>query len=349
MAHPLSYIAQRHALIDNLKGAACLLIMLHHLAFYGPMSDVAIQVIPKTIDFLFEYGRMAVSVFLVIGGYLSGLKLCQANLFTKTSVFDLITQKYLRLVVPYLAAIALAIICSFIASYWMVHDSISNLPEPAQLVSHLFFLQNILGYESLSAGLWYVAIDFQLFTVSALLIFLIERLSPASWPIRQTRLMSLLSISSLTISSLFIFNLNDDLDIFFIYFFASYGLGFLSAWFIQEKRVLLFIFVLIDVLAIALYVDYRERILLAGITALILCLSHQYDWSHWHIWKNPLAKLGQMSYSIFLVHFPVSLLVSSLWINLYPQDPWLNVLGMSVSACLSLLLAIPFYLLIEKR
>jgi peptidoglycan/LPS O-acetylase OafA/YrhL len=123
----------------------------------------------------------------------------------------------------------------------------------------------------------------------------------------------------------------------------------LSAWFIQEKRVVLFMFVLIDVLAIALYVDYRERILLAGITALILSLGHLYNWSDWSIWKNPLARLGQMSYSIFLVHFPISLLVSSLWINLYPQDPWMNVLGMSVSACLSLLLAIPFYHLIEKR
>ena len=349
MAHHLSHSAQRHALIDNLKGAACLLIMLHHLAFYGPMSDVAIQVIPKTIDFLFEYGRMAVSVFLVIGGYLSGLKLCQANLFTKTSVFDLIAQKYLRLVVPYLAAIGLAIICSFIASYWMVHDSISSLPEPAQLVSHLFFLQNILGYESLSAGLWYVAIDFQLFTASALLIFLIERLSPASWPLRQTRLISLVSVAALTICSLFFFNLDDDLDIFFIYFFASYGLGFLSAWFIQEKKVLLFMFALIDVLAIALYVDYRERILLAGITALTLSLSHQYNFSDWSIWKNPLARLGQMSYSIFLVHFPISLLVSSLWVNLYPREAWMNVWGMALSALLSLLLAIPFYHLIEKR
>lgn len=26
--------------IDALKGLACLLIVLHHLAFYGPMSDV---------------------------------------------------------------------------------------------------------------------------------------------------------------------------------------------------------------------------------------------------------------------------------------------------------------------
>ena len=78
---------------------------------------------------------------------------------------DLIIQKYLRLAVPYLAAIVLAILCSWIASHWMSHDSISQLPDLAQLVSHLFFLQNILGYESLSAGLWYVAIDFQLFNI----------------------------------------------------------------------------------------------------------------------------------------------------------------------------------------
>lgn len=339
----------RSAFIDNLKGLSCILIMLHHLAFYGPMSDVAMSVIPGVIDWLFVYGRMAVAVFLVIGGFLTGQKLLEQNVFVHKSVFQLIWHKYQRLVIPYLAAIILAIICSFIASQWMQHTSISAMPEPKQLISHLFFLQNLLGYESLSAGLWYVAMDFQLFAVTALVLFLIDTILPTHWSYQRTQLISVLIVALVTLASLFIFNLDDSYDATFLYFYVAYGLGILAAQIAQTKSRMFLLFLLLDFLLFALYLDFRGRVLIAAITAAVLCLSYQSLWVNAKFWMNPLAKLGRMSYSIFLVHFPVSLVVSSIWVQLYPENPWLNVVGMVISALLSLLVAIPFYQFIEKR
>ncbi len=339
----------RSAFIDNLKGLSCILIMLHHLAFYGPMSDVAMSVIPGVIDWLFVYGRMAVAVFLVIGGFLTGQKLLEQNVFVHKSVFQLIWHKYQRLVIPYLAAIILAIICSFIASQWMQHASISAMPEPKQLISHLFFLQNLLGYESLSAGLWYVAMDFQLFAVTALVLFLIDTMLPTHWSYQRTQLISVLTVALVTLASLFIFNLDDSYDATFLYFYVAYGLGILAAQIAQTKSRMFLLFLLLDFLLFALYLDFRGRVLIAAITAAVLCLSYQSLWVNAKFWMNPLAKLGRMSYSIFLVHFPVSLVVSSIWVQLYPENPWLNVVGMVISALLSLLVAIPFYQFIEKR
>lgn len=339
----------RSAFIDNLKGVSCILIMLHHLAFYGPMSDVAMAVIPGVIDFFFVYGRMAVAVFLVIGGFLTGQKLFEQNVFALKSVFQLIWHKYQRLVIPYLAAIILAIICSFIASRWMTHPSISAMPEPEQLISHLFFLQNLLGYESLSAGLWYVAMDFQLFTVTALTLFLIDTILPTHWSYQRTQLIGVLVVTLITLASLFIFNLDDSYDATFLYFYVAYGLGILAARIAQTQSKMFLLFLLLDFLLFALYLDFRGRVLIAGMTAAVLCLSHQSWWGNSKIWMNPLAKIGRMSYSIFLVHFPISLVVSSIWVQIYPENPWLNVVGMVTSALLSLLVAIPFYQFIEKR
>lgn len=349
MAHSLGSHPQRLAFIDNLKALACLMVLIHHLAFYGPMSDVALQAIPRTIDFFYEYGRMAVSVFLAIGGFLTGQKLSQGNLFAKKSVFELITEKYLRLVIPYLVAIGLAISCSFIASYWMTHDSISALPEPTQLVSHLFFLQDILGHESLSAGLWYVAIDFQLFAFSALLIFLVERFSPAYWSHIKTHRMSFALVILLALSSLFVFNLYEVLDVYFIYFFAAYSLGFMGAWVIQERNPSLWLTLIALIVITAIYFHFRERLVFAGLTALVLSITRWFHWDQSRIWNNPLSRIGQRSYSIFLIHFPISLLVSATWSVIYPTDPWMNVVGMGLSALLSLGLAVPFYQFIEKR
>ena len=339
----------RSAFIDNLKGVSCILIMLHHLAFYGPMSDVAMAVIPGVIDFLFVYGRMAVAVFLVIGGFLTGQKLFEQNVFAHKSVFQLIWHKYQRLVIPYLGAILLAIVCSFVASRLMQHASISATPEPEQLISHLFFLQNLLGYESLSAGLWYVAMDFQLFAVTALALFFIDSILPTHWSYQRTQVISVLLVILVTLASLFIFNLDDSYDATFLYFYVAYGLGILSARIAQTKSKMFLLFLLLDFLLFALYLDFRGRVLISAVTAGVLCLSYQSLWASSKLWVNPLAKIGRMSYSIFLVHFPISLVVSGIWTHWYPNDPWMNVLGMITSATLSLLVAIPFYTFVEKR
>jgi peptidoglycan/LPS O-acetylase OafA/YrhL len=340
----------RSAFLDNIKGIACLLIVFHHLAFYGPMSDVANAVIPNGIHFFFDYGRLAVAVFLCLGGFLTGLKLSEPNFFTKHSVQQVIWQKYLRLVLPYLGAIALAIAASFMASRLMQHHSISAMPDVPQLLSHLFFLQDILAYESLSAGLWYVAIDFQLFAFCALVVFLVEKLSPASWSYRSTRLISLTIFSGLTIASVMFFNLYDLFDIWFFYFFAAYGLGLLAACLAknQAHRVLILSVMAVTIFSLY-YQEFRERLLIALLMAFLLFSSHQSGWSQSKLWNNPLKKIGEMSYSIFLMHFPVSLVISGIWVKLYPGDPWMNVLGMGLSALLSLLLAIPFYRFIEKN
>ena len=340
----------RSAFLDNIKGIACLLIVFHHLAFYGPMSDVANQVIPQTIEFLINHARLAVAVFLCVGGFLTGLKLSEPNFFVKHSVQQVIWHKYLRLVIPYLGAIALAIAASFVASRLMQHHSISAMPDVPQLLSHLFFLQNILGYESLSAGLWYVAIDFQLFAVCALVVFLVEKLSPASWSYRSTRLISLIIFCTLTIASVVFFNRDDVYDVWFIFFFATYGLGFLAAHLAksQSHQVLILSVVAITIFSLY-YQDFRERLLIALLMAFLLFSSYQSSWSQSRFWNNPLRKIGEMSYSIFLVHFPVSLLISGIWVHVYPSDPLMNVLGMGLSASLSLLLAIPFYKYVEKN
>jgi hypothetical protein len=73
------------------------------------LTGILIDVANESIDFFFDYARLAVAVFLCVGGFLAGLKLSEPNFFVKHSVQQVIWQKYLRLVIPYLGAIALAI------------------------------------------------------------------------------------------------------------------------------------------------------------------------------------------------------------------------------------------------
>ena len=47
----------RLACIDALKAVSSQLIVLHHLAFYGPMSDAAQALAPGLIGWLADYAR----------------------------------------------------------------------------------------------------------------------------------------------------------------------------------------------------------------------------------------------------------------------------------------------------
>lgn len=71
----------RMPLIDAFKAVASQLIVLHHLAFYGPMSDWTYTVAPGLVGWLSQDGRLAAQVFLVISGYLAVRSLAPAGVF----------------------------------------------------------------------------------------------------------------------------------------------------------------------------------------------------------------------------------------------------------------------------
>ncbi len=58
----------RSTSVDVLKIIAAQMIFWHHLSAYGDMAQWLSQSLSDVYDFLFEYGRMAVQIFLVVSG-----------------------------------------------------------------------------------------------------------------------------------------------------------------------------------------------------------------------------------------------------------------------------------------
>eukprot|EP01034_Spumella_vulgaris_P039100 gene39100-48291_t len=163
-------------LINLLKAVAAQLIVLHHLAFYGPMADHARALMPEVIGWLDEHARIAVQVFLVVGGFLAAKSLSPSGRPGIATPLHTAWRRYAKLAPPFLAATLLAAGANALASAWMTHDSISAPASFGQLSAHALLLHSVLGYESLAAGAWYVAIDFQLYAGLVLLLWLSGRL-----------------------------------------------------------------------------------------------------------------------------------------------------------------------------
>lgn len=340
--------AARLPAIDALKAIACVLIVLHHLAFYGPMADIARPLMPGIIDFLFDYGRMAVQVFLVVSGFLFATRFTPASPALGAPL-ALLFQRYTRLVVPYSAALLLAIACSAVAGVWMEHRSISEPPDLGQLLAHVLLLHDLLDQDALSAGVWYVAIDFQLFALAVLLLWLPHRLA-ARFPARAgvLRVGAVLLVAGMTLASLFGFNRDAWWDETALYFFGSFGLGILCSWALRLPRPALWLGLLTLAVAAALAVDFRERIAVATGVMLFLAFTARSGLLHTLPVPAAVSRLAQISYSVFLVHFPLSLLVNAAVSGFFPANPVINALGMLLALAVSIAAGAEFHRRVER-
>lgn len=336
----MSSSAKRFPLIDALRALASQLIVLHHLAFYGPMSDVAQSLAPDLITWFSQNGRLAVQVFFVLAGFMAARGLApDGRLRAMQAVPGLVWQRYLRVGLPYLAMLGLSLLSAAIARQLIDHDSIPHAPEMTQLLAHVLMLQNLIGAESLSAGVWYVAIDLQLFALFVALMACARRAGG-----QHT---GALLVTALALASLFYFNRDAQWDVCALYFFAAYAAGALAWWLGSRRDAPSWLMVFALVLALALVVDFRSRIAVAGATALLLGLGRHRGWLSRPIGLPGLAFLGRISYALFLVHFPIFMLINAVFTRFVPAVPELHALGLALAWLASIHAAALFHRYVE--
>lgn len=303
-------LPERMPLLDALKGVAAQVIVLHHLVSYGPLAAAFAEMLPQLREFLFDYGRMVVQVFLVAAGFLAARGLADKDL---GNPLTLVWHRYRRLAPPFIAAMLLAVALSALARQWLSDEAIPAAPTFPQFVAHALLLHGILDVPALSAGVWYVAIDLQLYALMAVLMWL------GGWFGRRLgdgRLADALAwglVLSLAVASLFHFNRDAGWDAWAVYFFGAYALGALAWRAATLSAPALWILAGTAVTVFALIVDFRLRIALALSVFLMLALAtvggQLWRWPRAAVW----AWLGRISFSVFLVHFPFCLVVNAVY------------------------------------
>ena len=272
------------------------------------------------MTWLFEYGRYAVQIFLVMGGYLAAQSLTRtSNLKNLQTVLRIIFNRYLRLFAPYVVALIITIACAWVARFWVQDEFVGESETLSQFLAHLFFLQGILGLDSISAGVWYVAIDWQLYAILAIILGMFPTFRSVVW-----------FLAVLCVLSLLYFNRNADYENYFIYFIGSYGLGVLAQLCknYPDRLINRFARVVMGAIGVAIIVaSFQElwlRNILAYAVALVLILWG--DWAYIDQWRdqkhlrphklvNAILWSSRRSYCAFLIHFAFILLVNTLYIG----------------------------------
>jgi len=341
---------QRLPVVDTLRSVAAVLIVLHHLAIYGPLSRALAHALPGLSSLLADYGRFAVYIFLVVAGFMAARTFGEWATRPVVPAVRLILRRYLRLVLPLAAALLLAIFCAGLARHWTNEDYVPAAANWRQFLAHLALLQSLLGFDSLTTGVWYIAAELQLFAGVILLLKFETGLPRRDLPAGL--------IGVLVILSWCFWNGRPGLDDWAPYFFGAYGLGILSGWAagarLQGPRLVWML--LVAATAALLLFDWRGRMAVALATALVLARWGPRD-DVLVGSAGALRWLGERSYSLFLVHFPVLMLVntamgaSALAARL-PAALWLGLalgLGMALAAVFHTVVERPCMALLSGR
>jgi peptidoglycan/LPS O-acetylase OafA/YrhL len=327
-------------LIDVLKVLAAQVIVLHHCVSYGELAATAKELLPSVDAFLFDYGRYAVQIFLVMAGYLAAqsfeyMMAAQTYASKKgaVTVVQLALRRYLRLVGPYVVALLITIVSASLARQWSADEYIGQPETIAQVIAHLFLLQGALGYESISAGVWYVAIDWQLFTALAVI-----------YAVFRQQMVRIGVTSILIVASLLYFNRHADYENSFIYFIGSYGLGILAYWAsglnarkaginpAHAKRILLAITIVL--LVSALHSVWLRNYLALCIAFLLLYAGNR-PYPHPQSWlASTMQWASARAYCAFLIHFSFILLGNTAFVAWHVQSP---AIGLGLIALVSVL------------
>jgi peptidoglycan/LPS O-acetylase OafA/YrhL len=339
----------RFRFVDALRGLAALGIVLHHLNLYGPLREPISRLAPRWVLWTDEACWIGVQIFFVISGFVIAYSLRSAAM-TPRFIGNFALRRSIRLDPSYLT-VMLLVLAMHSLPHW------TPLPSPhesgvtlGQVAAHWLYLQNLLGYDNLSAGFWTLCIEMQFYLLFCFCLALAQWLSsllPGSAQ-RVAGWLVLPVFAPLAGASLFFFNLDHRYENWIVYFYSMFFLGSL-VWWTLERRTPLWVLLAYSLVIVARlwYVFWGVEIaiaLWAGLTIYVVGrLGHLTDWLAW----RPLQYLGRISYSLYLIHYPVSHVVVWSGHRLTGDAPWLAVGWTVLAVALSLAAAHALHVLVE--
>lgn len=332
--------SSRFAFLDALRGLAALCVASFHIYQYEPAPENAQQFLPRFIDHLLVRGWIGVQILLVISGFVIAHSFRDGRV-SWSGVTNFWVRRVVRLSPPYLVTLAIVLLVHFgaIWSGWFP-SLLDEPPSWPRVASHVIYVQDLVGYSNLSAGLWTVCIEMQFYLLFGIVI-LVAR---GTWPRERSGQLEVRPgfvaalFSPLAAMSLFAWCNEPTMDRYVPYFFCLFYLGMMTWWSVDQRISQLWYWVTIAAFVVRLSVQWKSEILVGLITSLMSYVAgrsgHLHDWLNFR-W---LQYLGRVSYSLYLVHYAVVHVVTHvIWrIQLGTPTPMLSAVGLLVALAASI-------------
>jgi peptidoglycan/LPS O-acetylase OafA/YrhL len=305
---------QRLAGLDGVRGLAALFVVVNHVflrAFPGYPVDNA----PFWAAW-FIYGRFAVVVFIVLSGF--SLALAPARHGWRLDGFSRFAHRRARRILPaYWAALAFSL-----AVAWLVVPPPGQaLPDARSVLVNGLLVQNLVGAPSPNRSFWSMAVEAQLYVVFPLMLLMVRRWGAVLMVAAVTLLVAAVGVLAPHISRLDTFEIQSAPDLSALFAVGVMSAGIVAASSARRARpwAVLALAAAAPVLALIwwrgsvwsldnlLWVDLA---LGPAVACLIVCLATGHAARLLRLLDaRPIRNLGLSSYSLYLTHGPIVVLV----------------------------------------
>ena len=288
----------RNETVDALRGLAALGVCIFHL--WSPTSQPILHSI-FPVSAVTHYGLFGVTVFFVISGFIIPYTMDRAAYEIRFFPRFLL-RRLARLEPPYLASIAFVLLLGFAGA---ASPGFRGQPfefDLPQTLSHVGYLTGILGYPWLNIVYWTLAIEFQFYILIAIFFPLLATRRPAA----QTGVIIVCAAAPLLTPSIPAPTAEAFFPTLILPLLPAFAAGVLTFKLLTGRAQGVWYWPALGTLT--LLTAWRDGIpfaVAAGATAAIIATVHLPR-------IRPLAYLGAISYSLYLVHVPISVRLSNL-------------------------------------
>ena len=299
--------------IDGLRGIAALLVVMFHL--HGAISRTASGWLWGPVDWIARNGFLGVEIFFVISGFVIALSVSKG---APTAAYfgRFVIRRSIRLDPPYWSAILLEVLLLHLTLRFFSGISV-DLPSTPQLVSHVFYMQDLLGYGNIVPIFWTLCYEIQFYAFYVALVVLGARL-----PARMRKetwfgfFWAVLFGISLWTAYWRPAGLPRGLAIDHWFQFA---IGALTCWAVAGQGRLKPLVAAWIAVAVAVFAAGASptHLLVIGVSAWLVAAARDQRWGR-PFAVRPLQFLGAISYSLYLYHSSVGWRFVSLVQRLIP-------------------------------
>jgi peptidoglycan/LPS O-acetylase OafA/YrhL len=299
--------AGRFGYIDGLRGIAALMVIAPHSTALFAFPEA--NALSRGFNDLSLYGARGVQLFFVISGFAISYSLRNATRET-FGLGRFVLRRSVRLDPPYWCGIFAMWAATAIQSL-LTHRPISR-PGVSHLLAHLFYLQGILGYPQINPVYWTLCVEFQLYVVFAIFLLVTERLATGDALHKMVRPAILIAGFVASVALAPDPWPRNGIEAWLVPYWYMFGAGVLVCWQMLgrvSRRQFFFCFVLM----VAAYARRPDSIKMSAILAAAF-IQLGMELGKMRVWlSGRIAQLlGRLSYSIYLLHIPVAVLVFGL-------------------------------------
>jgi peptidoglycan/LPS O-acetylase OafA/YrhL len=301
---------RRLAGLDGIRGLAALYVVINHI-FLRTFPGYPVDNAPFWAG-VFIYGRFAVVVFIVLSGFSLALSPARHG-WRLDSIARFAYRRARRILPAYWAALAFSI-----AVAWLfVPPPGQGLPGSKSALVNGLLVQNIVGAPSPNRSLWTMAVEAQLYLVFPLLLLTVRRFGAIVMLATVTLVVAAVGIVGPHVSRLDTFVIQSAPDLA-----ALFAIGILAAGIVEASRARrswpwawLALAAAAPVFATIWWrgsvwsLDHLFWVDLAlgpAIACLLVALATGHPAPLLRLLDSrPLRKLGLSSYSLYLIHGPI--------------------------------------------